>query len=153
MKAITLRHPWPWAIAVLGKRIENRTWKPSSLGQGDMIAIHGGAMPDNRGLYSVGRIARELIARPGNREIIERVYGDRCELRDSIIQGIVGVATIDRFVTESDDPWFQGPIGWVFSDFTAFREPIPCKGAQGLWDVPDNVVNAMRSAYKQAKSS
>jgi hypothetical protein len=45
VKAITLRHPWPWAILAMGKRIENRTWEPKGLRPGDRFAIHGGRVP------------------------------------------------------------------------------------------------------------
>ena len=45
MQAITLKHPWAFAIARLGKRVENRTWKPPNRLLGQRIAIHGGAIP------------------------------------------------------------------------------------------------------------
>jgi hypothetical protein len=47
MKAITIRHPWPWAICYMGKPLENRDWKPSpyQLKPGEKFAIHAGKMP------------------------------------------------------------------------------------------------------------
>lgn len=32
-----------------------------------------------------------------------------------------------------------GPIGWVLADVIALPEPVPCRGAQGLWTLPDDV--------------
>lgn len=45
MLALTLKHPWPWAICVAGKDVENRTWAPRQLRRGDRFAIHGGKQP------------------------------------------------------------------------------------------------------------
>ncbi len=48
MKALTLRHPWPYCFARLGKDIENRSWPfPGDL-VGQPIALHGGVMPASR---------------------------------------------------------------------------------------------------------
>lgn len=40
--AITLWPEWAYAVAHLGKNIENRTWEPPDGLLGQMIAIHGG---------------------------------------------------------------------------------------------------------------
>jgi len=45
-------------------------------------------------------------------------------------------------VTESADPWFVGPFGWVLSDVVVLPAPVPCRGAQGLWEVPADVREA-----------
>ena len=45
MKALTLRHPWAWAIVHCGKDVENRTWKPVGLEKGDFLALHGAVAP------------------------------------------------------------------------------------------------------------
>lgn len=37
-----------------------------------------------------------------------------------------------------------GRYGWVLSDVQALTEPIPCRGAQGLWRVPEDVVERIR---------
>jgi hypothetical protein len=68
---------------------------------------------------------------------------------------IVGVATIDRVVTEGrtirDDQrrWYFGSertpsaseetvYGWILRDVQLLT-PIPCAGKQGLWTVPDAI--------------
>jgi len=35
-----------------------------------------------------------------------------------------------------DDPLAEGPYVWVLGNAHAFPVPIPCKGAQGLWNAP-----------------
>lgn len=71
---------------------------------------------------------------------------------------ILGCATIDRVVTESrtltadQRRWFFEPTpddpnyGWVLSDVLKLAEPIPCKGAQGLRELPPDVNAAVLAA-------
>lgn len=35
-----------------------------------------------------------------------------------------------------------GRFGWILEDVRALPEPIPCKGAQGFFDVPDALLAA-----------
>jgi hypothetical protein len=35
-----------------------------------------------------------------------------------------------------EDPWWTGPCGWLLDRVVAI-EPVACKGAQGLWTVPE----------------
>ena len=63
--------------------------------------------------------------------------------------GIVAVAAFGGAVTESESPWFGGPVGWVLSDIIVLPEPVPCRGAQGLWDIPDDVLEKMRAQFRQ----
>lgn len=45
-----------------------------------------------------------------------------------------------RTAIASPGPWFIGPYGWVLTDVVTLAEPVPCKGAQGLWTVPPEVL-------------
>jgi len=109
MKGLTLRHPWAFAIAHWGKRIENRTWKPPKALIGQRIAIHGGKVPT----------AHEALA--DIKYIFDPAFAD---------------------------PWFDievdGNVGWVLRDVIVLPTPIPCKGAQGLWDVPDSIAKVLQ---------
>lgn len=42
-----------------------------------------------------------------------------------------------------DDKWFFGPIGWVLEDVQKLEEPIPCRGMLDLWDVPQEISQAL----------
>lgn len=130
MLALTIRQPWAWAILVAGKDVENRTWPTSYRGP---IAIHAA-----RGMthlewcqfldfyrHSVGWHTGVHIDGPPLPEPAELVRG-----------AIVGTAEVVDCVTEHPSPWFEGPRGFVLDNVVALPEPIPCKGALGLWDVP-----------------
>ena len=142
MKALTLRHPWAYAITRLGKDIENRTWKPTwaQLAHGDYLAIHGGAHPKNG---NFDEFARDLCS-------LDEVFPRDFPAEQTILCGIVAVCRFDGWVTKHDSLWFNGPIGWVLKDTVALPESIPCKGQQGLWDVPEDAYKLIRRGYKEA---
>lgn len=43
-------------------------------------------------------------------------------------------------------PWFFGPFGWALDEIRPLAEPVPCKGALGLWRVPEHIEHLMRFA-------
>ena len=130
MRALTLKQPWAWAVAHAGKRVENRTWRPPAALIGQRIAIHAGVAYDGDAflgdlLFCLGSPLREPARR-------HHVYG-----------AVVATAVIDRVVTDSGSPWFCGPFGWVLRDVVTLREPVPCKGALGLWTLSHEVEEAV----------
>jgi len=157
MKALTLRHPWAFAVCHWGKRIENRTWKPPASLVGQRFAIHGGKCPTSSGgLAEVKSIFDDLLTIHGKPDY--RINGD-LKLRDVILEGIVATAVVDRYIyldafpgkigdPALQDPWFDDEvpsnIGWVLRDVVVLPEPIPCKGAQGLWTVPNEIVSQIQ---------
>lgn len=135
MKALTLWRPWPWAIfhATNPKRVENRGWAPPQSTVGKVIAIHAGKKLETQEAQFLGE--RE--------QIIRRMSLDRPPEIDH--EGIIGTARVIgcwRSIAEvplDQHEWWRGPFGWVLGEVQALKEPVPCKGAQGLWDLPANV--------------
>ena len=60
--------------------------------------------------------------------------------RDSMLGGIVGIATITGCVTSSASKWWIGPVGFTLSDARPLPALIPCKGELGFFDVPADVL-------------
>lgn len=147
MKALTLKHPWPWAICCLGKRIENRTWRPypSQLKPGEWLAIHGGKWPTSRGELLDLHVEIGMVALGEARLSYSIGEVERCT-------GIVAVCQFGGTVTESDDGWFEGPIGWKLNDLIVLSKPVPCKGAQGLWKVPEDVLKLVRQEWIDSRA-
>jgi len=138
MKALTLWRPWPWAIfwprPGLAKDVENRTWPPPQSVIGQQIAIHAGKRYDEESAEDIAFLL-DLEELPP----------------ESMDEGIIGLATLDRVVSGGrcgmgpasppGDPairsmWYHGPYGWVLRDCIRLPHPIPCRGSQGLWNVP-----------------
>ena len=127
MKAVTLIRPWGYAIAHLGKDIENRTWN-CYLQPGEELAIHSGKKWDDAALPFIQTIHPGLELPP-----------------EALFQGvIIAIARFDGNCTRSNSPWFMGPIGWKLSNVQAI-EPVECRGAQGLWTVPTDVAEVVQS--------
>lgn len=132
MRALTLWRPWPWAIFHAPKnpkRIENRPWKPWNSIVGQRIVLHAGQTFDKS---AVDDILAITLGR-------HQLHTLPARASDT---GLIGVATVLGWAaspTELGDPaqeqWFSGPFAWLLDDVRAFAEPIPCKGAQGLWQL------------------
>ncbi|MEM9709985.1 MAG: hypothetical protein AAF871_14480 [Pseudomonadota bacterium] len=119
--ALSVRQPWAWAIVAGHKVIENRS--PGAIRAGKMglgpIAIHA-AIGMTRKEYEWGawRLARHGVVAP-RPEMLPR-------------RGIIGRVTVTGIVSESDSPWFGGPMGLVLTEAVAC-DPIPASGALGYF--------------------
>lgn len=132
MRAITVHNPWAWAICHAGKDIENRVWWRSSL-LGEQLAIHAGMRLDKPGLDYLARLGVEAPTRFDN-------------------GAIVGLATISEAHHSSacrrqyDSQWYpcsrwaMGPNmhHWHLTDVRVLPVPVPCRGAQQIWTVPED---------------
>lgn len=128
---LTLWQPWASAIVFGSKRIENRDWRVSNRLIGEFIAIHAGKFNDTR--WETEHFIWDKMA---------CTFG-----KDQIVLGaVIGVAVLDGFVEQSDDPWFFGPWGWVLRDVVPI-DPVPCTGRQGLWTLPADVYGQVRERY------
>lgn len=153
MLALTLWQPWAWAImhlpADIAKPVENRDWKPPTQVIGTRIALHGGKAWDGGALDSIERATR-----------IRRNYLDAVTtLGATRRQGILGTVRLVGVVEERRGrlelvagdwgdvsrercaPWFIGRYGWLFDERRVLEVPIPCRGLQKLWKVPDEVAS------------
>jgi hypothetical protein len=136
IRGLTLIRPWGWAIAHGGKDIENRTWKPPANMMGQWLAIHSGKKYDEAAASWI----EDLTITPPIPEDAEDQSGV-----------IVAVARLAEVRTESPgNPWFVGPVGWVLRDVQPI-DPVPCKGAQGLWPLPPDVLTLVRARWKAAR--
>jgi uncharacterized protein YeaO (DUF488 family) len=162
--ALSLYPEWAWAVAYLGKDIENRDWQRHSLFN-RWLAIHGGksiggkpitkksgALSDGHAealdcmirtaagagaLSGFGRLAHEYLDYTAdNPEVLERV-GRRILAQGC---GIVALARVGLCVERSDSRWFFGPYGFELQEVAVLSKPVPCSGAQGLWPVQREMV-------------
>jgi hypothetical protein len=134
MKALSIKQPWVHAILHEGKDVENRTWSRNFRG---WIAIHASGQPDRWGEF------------PGRLKVPD--------LRTLDYSAICGVARVVDIVTQSRSKWFWHPeddtvnYGWILAEATALKDPIPCKGALGLWDVPPQIARKIQQQLPKLK--
>lgn len=168
LRALTLIQPWAHAIAWCGKPVENRTWAPPPTLVGSYLAIHAGMKLDREAFEDLvirrsGRSPAEVIGakitiqgKPITRGAIVAVVRVDGWMRGS--GGITGerltaVHGIERERAEEilRGEWWCGPIGWVLGDVVALPEPVPCKGAQGLWTVSGSALERTRELWLEAR--
>lgn len=133
MKALTVRQPWAHAILTLGKDVENRNWSTTYRGP---LLIHAGLQADEGGEVELARRGFDV---PG--------YTSPAAPRGAIV-GVVQLVNCwdpltrdyPRGLDVIASPWWIGRVGWLLRDPVAFPTPMPWKGAQGLFDVPDDQV-------------
>lgn len=141
MKCLTICQPYAHLIMLpddhdRAKRVENRKWYTSYRGQ---LLIHAGKSREWLDLDE-----DELIDESYNIPLAEMAFG-----------AIVGVCRLSDCRSISDIragrcgnyPWLaghehtEGPWCWVLTECRRFQNPIPYRGAQGLFDVPEIVLD------------
>lgn len=172
MKGITVHQPYAQLIAWGAKAYETRGWSTNYRG---WIAIHAGKSPE-----VMLNVAEELEAykdtkaEPGDftlhfLSVIHRrpsIDMQAFTLNDLPRGAIVAVARLTDCIKgeqllptlsaqEQAFGFFSSPdeqrYGWRFEDVCCFPEPIAFKGQQGLFTVPENVVQQMRLQWVAAK--
>ena len=155
MKAITLTQPWATLVAIGAKRIETRSWSPLSyLGP---LAIHAA-----KGLGPVG--GKDGLAKLCSQEPFcsvlnawgkeyAKTYVDLADMvnRPLMPQGAV-VAVCELYyvrptkgITLERDyglskqelafgDYTEGRYAWLLRNVRMLPQPIPAKGALGLWE-------------------
>lgn len=152
VRCLTLTQPWATLIAIKAKRIETRSWATSYRGP---LAIHAakglGPVGGKSGLYEL--CMREpffsALDAAGYRTGLDLPLGAivaTCYLLDVRIIGVElnGVPTIaaDDMLTftpilgneRAFGNYSAGRFAWLLGNVQALPEPIPAKGALGLWE-------------------
>lgn len=135
MKAITLHQPWASLIAWEDKRFETRSWPTRYRGK---IAIHAGQT------NALSGIVDETMINP----IITRAFRQHgIDWRHLPCGAVLGVANLVECIQMTPEliaglpqyerllgDWTEGRWAWRFDAVTRFREPIPARGKQGIWN-------------------
>ena len=142
MKTLTLTQPWATLVAIGAKRIETRSWSTAYRGP---LAIHAAkGFPKWAREFTVDPICYEAVRKHGIHSPQGYPMGvvlATCKL--------VAVKLIVRFCADaarmlpptepelSFGDYTPGRFAWILEDVKQFAEPIPAKGALGLWDWDD----------------
>ncbi|QQR47709.1 hypothetical protein JKA73_17385 [Myxococcus xanthus] len=137
IRGLTLIRPWAWAIACAGKDVENRTWEPPRAMVGGWLAIHAGKKWDQDAADSIADTFGIKV--PGESEQPSGV--------------IIAMARIAGVVRDSESPWFCGPVGWTLDQVVQLQTPVACRGAQGLWTLPEPVLERVHAGWAAARGA
>lgn len=153
MKALTIWQPWASLIIAGAKPYEFRGWRPPASIIGQRIVIHAAARrPDfheHRRLYRALEDKGSLAGRMTclNADIaLPILAGCADELPRAVGLGtaIIGEPRLGTEIAEEfgvprandSDRDQHANWGWPMLDIEAWPEPIPMRGAQGLWNWP-----------------
>ncbi len=139
MKALSLWQPWATLIAVGAKRMETRSWAPQYRGE---LVIHAAKR------WTAD--AHDLIQESPFREALQGHQIPR--------GAIVAVVRLTGCLRTTDSQpsypecafgnYDDGRFAWVLERVRAI-EPVPCRGRQRLWDVPEDVEARVRSQLER----
>jgi hypothetical protein len=138
--ALSIQQPWAWlmtaAPVLLQKRIENRTWKKKTPAR---ILVHAGQKAD-ADCHNALVHGRHPVTNESLHPALYDAYLDACVLispgvsRPPSMGGFVGAMDFTgEVLTESGDPWFMGPYGYVTANARALPF-LPWRGMLGFFD-------------------
>lgn len=150
MRALTVWQPWASLLALGCKRIETRSWR-QLMNPGEVIAIHAAKREESIMWGSPEDEARRAVAR--SLHPCATTYPLGAVVALCTFRRVVGVDAPDftllSVLERSLGDFSPGRYGWVIGELAAMQEPIPCKGAQRLWTLPDDVADeAIRQATR-----
>lgn len=125
MNALTLHQPWASLIGL--KLLENRSWRPPWVAVGRPLAIHAGKTIDYGAVH------------------VLQSKGVSFDPQDLPSGALVSVSVLLGSIDEEpapEDPqsrWWVGPYAWVLDGVKKLPKPIPCRGRQGIWKVPEDI--------------
>ena len=151
MRGLSLTQPYASLVAAGSKAIETRSWRTDYRGP---VAIHAAKTMSSWARFMCGTTTFQ--AGLWGKEL------DAADLTPAInrlpLGAIVAVARLDNCVSTNERSRMPRPsikdafelvfgdyspdrFAWFLADVRALPEPIPCKGALGLWTIPDDVLD------------
>lgn len=127
LKALSLWQPWASYIAQGAKRYETRGWATSYRGP---LAIHAAKRPmreAERALLSAWPRPFGSPPMPFGAVIATARLADCIQMTEALIRAI------DKRERELGD-WRAGRWAWVLLEVMPLQQPVPTRGAQGLFD-------------------
>jgi hypothetical protein len=165
MRALTLHPEWLWVIRYLGKRVENRRWKLPDWIVNKPVLLHAGKKVGGGKTIQGLEWVKEMSIKAGidcvrNGDCLhftEKVFPCQIvppsglivpptvdikttlHLQELNLGQIVGVTSFvacdlkpGRWCADNQWHWYMGVTKF-------FSSPIPCRGYQKLWNVPDDI--------------
>jgi hypothetical protein len=129
MKALTICQPYAALIVRGEKLVENREWPTRYRGP---LLIHAGK-------------SREWLDDEDESDFV--AWGDPLAfgavVGDARLADVLHIDRIQRGEYDAKYPWLRehthanGTWCWVLQDIRRYAQPVPWKGAQGLWEFPE----------------
>lgn len=138
MKAITVCQPYASLIAIGDKLVENRQWATRYRGP---LAIHAGK-------------SRKMLRRYDDLLPDPMPFGAIVGVADLV--ECVGIQAVRHGNLPENMDWVRthlhttGPECLILANPRRLQEPIPCKGATFLWNLPSEIESKVSAAFELA---
>lgn len=162
MKALSLTQPWATLVAIGAKRVETRSWRTSYRGP---VAIHAAqGFP--------GWAQNECLGEPFMGRLMVAGFSHTRELPRGAMVAVAAISGVyrippdlwepdpaapdgfwERIVTTDEHDfgdYAPGRYAWQLTRVQALPQPVPCKGALGLWALPPDVYEQVKAACPEA---
>jgi hypothetical protein len=134
MKALSIHQPWAWAILHAGKTVENRSWPTRYRGP---LLIHASK-------------TRSSYDREAKLDWL-KVYGVELPRWEEMpTGGLLGIVDLVDCLPVNQtvlSPWVEGPVCWVLAKPRPFPEAVAYRGAQGLFEVRNEIITEELSRH------
>lgn len=132
MKCISLWQPWASAIPLGLKKIETRGWTTKVRGRIGIHASRRWSAPE-REFAAVEHALGRLPARLPLGAVVATAVLHEVKTTAELLA--LGIDPVERIYGD----YGTGRFGWLLRDVVPLAEPIPWKGKQGWFEVPDEL--------------
>jgi hypothetical protein len=141
VRGLTLWQPWASLVAIGAKKIETRSWPTKYRGP---VAIHASKSAREWRYLLTFKEDPEVAAI--NAALSSAGLSLHMRLPLGSIVAVVDLTNCLETGGESPEwpecafgDYSDGRYAWFLKNLRCLPEPIPCRGAQGLWTVPEDV--------------
>lgn len=149
MKALSLDQPWASLLAGGPKQFETRAWRTNYRGR---IAIHATKKLTSEALTLTFQEAfARSLTRLGYLTAEDLPLG--CIIGTATIVDMIPAMDVYRKIAQLERTFGNYTMGrwaWQCADPVLFKTPIPCRGMQGLWTVPEALLVDIEKQRSQA---
>lgn len=124
MTVITICQPYSHLIALGLKPIENRNWPTRYRGP---IGIHAGK-------------SRAWLDEWSLDDYPDMPFG-KLEAVADLVDCVPLIAMPRLYPELASNEHANGPYCWILRDVHRLLRPVACRGSQGLWRLPDSILN------------
>jgi activating signal cointegrator 1 len=151
MKCLSIWDPWATLIAIEAKEYETRSWRPPEALIGQRIAIHAAKSQEGMKLLASDREFAALVWQWFKTLGVDdpNPFRPGCIIATAVLLSVTETdSDIGRAVSRTEKAlgdWRTGRFAWrlarIRTDFA-----LPCRGKQGLFDVPAELLPVLEAA-------
>jgi hypothetical protein len=156
MLAQSFLQPWLWLLLKGFKDVENRDQPPWAKALGQRIALHASRGWDDDAVGFAEELCGPAVAEQTAAAVRGAIVGTAVlagavlvEATDDTMDTLRAVRTVGELTPAQVDQvlrskWTFGKWGLVYVDRRELVDPVPCRGALGYWQVPEDLVERIR---------